>query len=75
MKQLTHDEVNFRDEVSLMAVQMIVSNTTKRTKIKTKTENQLADIRRIPLFTIIIIIIMNNLYTGASIQLKNIKIY
>ena len=74
MKQLTHDEVNFRDEVSLMAAQMIVSNTTKRTNIKTKTENQLADIRRIPLFTIIIII-MNNLYTGASIQLKNIKIY
>ena len=74
MKQLTHDEVNFRDEVSLMAAQMIVSNTTKRTNIKTKTENQLADIRRIPLFTIIIII-MNNLYTGASIQLKNIKIH
>ena len=74
MKQLAHDEVNFRDEVSLMAAQMIVSNTTKRTNIKTKTENQLADIRRIPLFTIIIII-MNNLYTGASIQLKNIKIY
>ena len=39
MKQLTNDEVNFRDEVSLMAAQMIVSNTTKRTNIKTKTEN------------------------------------
>ena len=36
MKQLTHDEVNFRDEVSLMAAQMIVSNKTKRTKIKTR---------------------------------------